>query len=178
MNGEEFEVIDRYFKSISAGADGVVVGSGDDCAVLEFPDGSESCVSTDTLIEGVHFPHDFPPRFIAARIVQVGVVIVATLFGIWICERVARQLEIKDPAIIVWDEFAGMWVAMLFLPSLYWLPVAFALFRLFDVLKPWPVSWADQKLDGGLGIMLDDVIAGILSLMVLQLTFFTYVSFS
>ena len=80
----------------------------------------------------------------------------------------AEELNIKDPGGIVWDEFVGMWIALLWLPGLFWLPVAFVLFRFFDILKPWPVSLADRSLTGGFGIMVDDVLAGILALVTLQ----------
>ena len=61
-----------------------------------------------------------------------------------------------------------MWIAMLWIPGLYWVPVAFVVFRLFDILKPWPVGWADRELEGGLGIMVDDVLAGLLTLSFIQ----------
>ena len=89
--------------------------------------------------------------------------------GVVLSQRVADELRVKDPAIIVWDEFVGIWIAMLWLPGLLWLPVAFIIFRLFDILKPWPVSWVERQLDGGFGIMLDDVIAGMMTIAVLQL---------
>ena len=119
----------------------------------------------------------FIPVLALPVIVQLVLVILSALAGIWICDRVAARLAIKDPAFIVWDEFVGMWIAMLLIPSLLWLPIAFVLFRIFDVVKPWPVSWADRKLEGGLGIMLDDIIAGLLSLAVLQLLHFLHVSY-
>jgi phosphatidylglycerophosphatase A len=62
-----------------------------------------------------------------------------------------------------------MWVKLLWLPSLIWLLPAFLLFRLFDIWKPWPVCAADEKLAGGFGIMLDDVLAGLYALAALQL---------
>ena len=68
MNQKEFEVIERYFKNLSIATDGVILGPGDDCAVLGTPDNTEICVSTDTLIEGVHFPKGFPARFVAHRV--------------------------------------------------------------------------------------------------------------
>ena len=61
-----------------------------------------------------------------------------------------------------------MWIVMLWLPTWYWLIPAFLLFRLFDIWKPWPVSVADKSMTGGLGIMVDDVIAGIYALGILQ----------
>lgn len=111
----------------------------------------------------------FIPLLWMPLLVQLAVIAVGLAAGIWICDRVARDMAIKDPSGIVWDEFVGMWLTLLFLPSLYWLPVAFALFRVFDILKPWPVSLADREMAGGLGIMMDDVVAGLYALASLQL---------
>ncbi len=110
----------------------------------------------------------FIPILFLPLIVQFAVVIVGFVFGCWICDRVAADMSVKDPGGIVWDEFVGMWIVMLWLPGWYWLPVAFALFRVFDILKPWPVSLADRSITGGLGIMVDDVLAGLYALGVLQ----------
>lgn len=110
----------------------------------------------------------FLPALALPVAVQLAVILAALLLGIWICDRVAAELALKDPGGIVWDEFVGMWITMLLLPDWRWLPVAFLLFRLFDIAKPWPVSWADRQLTGGLGIMLDDVIAGLYALLSLQ----------
>ncbi|MBO6563868.1 MAG: phosphatidylglycerophosphatase A [Pseudomonadales bacterium] len=100
--------------------------------------------------------------------VQLAVVVGGFVFGCWLCDRVAEDMSVKDPGGIVWDEFVGMWIVMLWLPSLYWLIPAFLLFRLFDIWKPWPVSVADRSMTGGLGIMVDDVIAGVYALGILQ----------
>ena len=78
-------------------------------------------------------------------------------------------MQVKDPACIVFDEFVGVWVTLFMLPvGWYWPFIGFILFRLFDILKPWPVSWLDQRLPGGWGIMLDDVAAGFFSLIIIQ----------
>jgi phosphatidylglycerophosphatase A len=70
----------------------------------------------------------------------------------------------------VWDEIVGYLITMAAAPSGWlWIVLGFVLFRLFDILKPWPVSLADKKLHGGFGVMLDDVIAGLYALLVLQL---------
>ena len=67
------------------------------------------------------------------------------------------------------DEIAGVWVALLLVPAEpLLLAAAFGLFRLFDIWKPWPVSWADREVGGGLGVLLDDLLAGLLALAVLQ----------
>lgn len=89
--------------------------------------------------------------------------------GIYLTQWVARDMDIKDPSAIVLDEFVGLMVTFFWLPNgWYWVLAGFAIFRAFDILKPWPVSWCDQKLNGGFGIMLDDVVAGLLALACLQ----------
>jgi phosphatidylglycerophosphatase A len=98
-----------------------------------------------------------------------GFVLAALVFGILACGWVARDMGVKDPAAIVWDEFVGLWIALFMLPKGWiWLLAGFALFRVFDILKPWPVSFLDRELPGGAGIMMDDVAAGLYSLLVLQ----------
>jgi phosphatidylglycerophosphatase A len=102
---------------------------------------------------------------------QIAIILVALALGIYLTGKVALELELKDPSAIVWDEFVGMWITLLFLPPGWvWYLVAFALFRLFDIVKPWPVSVADTRLTGGLGIMLDDVVAGLYALAAIQLS--------
>jgi phosphatidylglycerophosphatase A len=91
-------------------------------------------------------------------------------FGMWICGRSAKLLGLHDCPGIVFDEIAGFLVAAApVLPALHlasgpvwvWLIAAFLLFRLFDIWKPWPIRWLDDKVHGGLGIMLDDLLAGL-----------------
>ena len=85
---------------------------------------------------------------------------IVTLVGIWAGSRVERAIDAKDPGIIVIDEVAGMLVSVLFVPrTLPVLVTAFLLFRLFDIWKPFPARQL-QELHGGLGVMLDDLIAG------------------
>ncbi len=96
-------------------------------------------------------------------------VVVISLVGIWLCGASAKQLGLHDPAGVVWDEIAGFLITMIAAPSGWkWILIGFILFRLFDIWKPWPIRWADQKVAGGLGIMLDDIIAGIYALIGLQ----------
>ena len=88
--------------------------------------------------------------------------LVAALAGIYICGESARRLAVHDHPGIVWDEIAGFAVTMLAAPrGWYWLLAGFVLFRFFDVVKPWPIREADHSLRGGVGIMLDDIIAGV-----------------
>ncbi len=96
--------------------------------------------------------------------------VVAFLFGIWICQRTVDWLKQDDPGAVVWDEIVGYLVTMIAAPQGWaWIITGFVLFRIFDILKPWPVSLADKKLHGGLGIMLDDVIAGVMAAAVMVL---------
>lgn len=90
--------------------------------------------------------------------------------GVWICGKTATDLGVHDHGGIVWDEFIGFWLTMFLAPpGLLWLVLGFVLFRLFDVVKPWPVRWVDQHVEGGFGIMIDDVLAGVMALICLQL---------
>lgn len=94
----------------------------------------------------------------------------AFLLGCWLCDRTSRDLGVHDHGGIVWDEFVGYWLTMLALPvSLGWALAGFLLFRFFDIIKPWPIGWADQRVGGGLGIMLDDVLAAIYAGLILHL---------
>lgn len=92
------------------------------------------------------------------------VLLIIALFvaGIWICARAGRLLGIHDHSAIVWDEMVGFWVTMIAAPPAWpWIIVGFMLFRVFDILKPWPINWIDRRVSGGLGVMADDLIAGI-----------------
>lgn len=89
--------------------------------------------------------------------------------GVWACGKTARELRSHDPGAIVWDEFLGFWVTMAGAPPGWqWILVGFALFRLLDVWKPWPIRVLDAKVRGGLGIMADDLAAGLLAWVALQ----------
>jgi phosphatidylglycerophosphatase A len=96
------------------------------------------------------------------------VLVISSLLGIWLCGRTAKDLGVHDHGGIVWDEFVGYWLTMLLAPPGWlWLLGGFVLFRFFDILKPWPIGWVDRKVRGGLGIMLDDILAGLMALAVL-----------
>ena len=91
-------------------------------------------------------------------------------FGVWLCGRTAADIGVHDHGGIVWDEFVGLWLTLFMAPpGLVWLALGFLLFRVFDVLKPWPIAWCDKYVEGGLGIMIDDVLAGLMALACLQL---------
>jgi len=83
-----------------------------------------------------------------------------SLIGWWASARYVRMTGIDDPGCVVIDEVAGQWLVLLFTPpNLVLFGIGFALFRLLDISKPWPASWADQRVRGGLGVMLDDILA-------------------
>ena len=95
--------------------------------------------------------------------------IVMFVVGIYLCGKTSQDLGVEDHPGIVWDEIVGYLVTMIAVPaSLIWILVGFALFRFFDILKPWPIGLADSNIKGGLGIMVDDVLAGIYGLVVLH----------
>ncbi|WP_020681955.1 phosphatidylglycerophosphatase A [Marinobacterium rhizophilum] len=103
------------------------------------------------------------------------VLVLAALLGIYLCGRTAQDLGVHDHPGIVWDEFVGFWITMLFVPvQWYWILAGFALFRLFDIWKPWPIRVIDQRVEGGFGIMLDDVLAGVYAWLVLQLLLYLF----
>ena len=96
-------------------------------------------------------------------------VVLAFVLGCYLCDWVSRDMGVHDHGGIVWDEFVGFWITMILVP-VNWMTVVlgFILFRFFDVLKPWPIKWFDQRIHGGIGIMIDDVIAGVFAWVCLQ----------
>lgn len=108
------------------------------------------------------------------------ITILSCFIGIWICGRTSELMQGHDNPHIVWDEWAGIWITLLpfsymsVTTDTFWqdisqnlsiitLVIAFILFRFFDIIKPPPIGWADKKVAGGLGIMLDDIIAGVMA---------------
>lgn len=104
-------------------------------------------------------------------LVNYSIAVLAAFFaGVWLCDQASKQLQVHDHPGIVWDEFVGYWIAMWALPADWvWIVAGFVAFRIFDIAKPWPIGWLDKKVDGGLGIMIDDVVAGILACGTLHL---------
>ncbi|MFC5527173.1 phosphatidylglycerophosphatase A [Rhodanobacter ginsengisoli] len=105
------------------------------------------------------------------------VLLIGFAVGVWACDVAGRALGVDDHRSLVWDEFIGQWIALLplLVPALlpasgfrWWMIFAgFVLFRLFDVWKPWPIRWMDRHLKGGMGVMVDDVVAGIFAALAL-----------
>ena len=101
--------------------------------------------------------------------VYVMITLLITLSGIWICSYSSKKLGVHDHPAIVIDEVAGFLITMFAAPSGWqWVLAGFVLFRFFDALKPWPISWLDKNINGGFGIMVDDVVAGLVSMSLLQ----------
>ena len=90
------------------------------------------------------------------------------LLGVVLCAHVSRKLGVHDHGGIVWDEMVGYWLSAALVPLQWpWLLAAFVLFRFFDILKPWPIRQLDRKVGGGFGIMIDDVVAALFTLIIL-----------
>lgn len=110
---------------------------------------------------------------------SVAAIVVMSLVGIYICGKSAELMQVHDDGRIVWDEFAGQSITLL--PLIYfnlidvkWTVIGFLLFRLFDVWKPWPIRVIDQRVEGGFGIMLDDIIAGLWAALCILLYIFFF----
>lgn len=97
-----------------------------------------------------------------------GVVAALLLLGVWASGRMVRALGREDPQAVVIDEMVGFWITMAAAPAVHWtwILLGFASFRLFDIAKPWPIAGLDREIGGGLGAMLDDVLAGIYAAVV------------
>lgn len=101
---------------------------------------------------------------------QLVVAIAICAIGIWFCDVASRDAGVHDHPAIVWDEVAGFYITMIG-AAISWqtLLVGFILFRFFDIVKPWPITLLDKHVKGGFGIMVDDILAGVFSLICLQL---------
>ena len=104
----------------------------------------------------------------AGLMAQIEIALVMTVVGIWICGESAKRLGIHDHGGIVWDEIVGMYIVLIVTPLglLPWI-LAFALFRAFDIVKPWPIRDLDHRIKGGAGIMLDDLVAALYAALTL-----------
>jgi phosphatidylglycerophosphatase A len=102
--------------------------------------------------------------------VQLGVALALVVAGIWICGESARRIGVHDHGGIVWDEIAGMYLTLFLAPvTVQGFLVAFLLFRVMDIVKPWPIRELDHRIHGGLGIMLDDLVAALYAALLLAL---------
>lgn len=115
-----------------------------------------------------------PPYLLMAQLSWPGyafMLLLTFVLGIYLCEQTSKNLGVHDHGGIVWDEFVGLWITLFMIPfEWHWLLLGFVLFRFFDIIKPFPIKWLDQKVQGGLGIMIDDVLAGVFAWLILMLT--------
>jgi phosphatidylglycerophosphatase A len=101
---------------------------------------------------------------------QLLTIVLAFAFGCWVCDATARAIGVHDHPAIVWDELVGLMITCLAAPPSWPVVVAaFFIFRFFDILKPWPIRWLDKYVHGGIGIMIDDALAGLFAAALLQL---------
>lgn len=103
----------------------------------------------------------------------IALALIFTVLGVYICGKTALYLNYYDHPGIVWDEVVGFLITMLFVPfNFIYLALGFVLFRFFDILKPWPINMVDQQIKGGIGIVFDDVLAGVFANLTLNLILF------
>lgn len=115
----------------------------------------------------VAFPIFFAVQALPAELYWL-LVICFLLAGIWLCERAGKALGVHDHGGIVWDEIAAFLIVLPFAPASWWgYLLAFGFFRLFDIWKPFPIAWLDARIHGGFGVMLDDVLAALYSVVCL-----------
>lgn len=112
--------------------------------------GSDSVLVSDDLL----------PRQLYSLVVMLGICI-----GVYLCHQTAKDMGVHDHGSIVWDEFIGMWITLMALPTndWQWVAAGFVIFRILDMWKPWPIRWFDRNVHGGMGIMIDDIVAGVIS---------------
>ena len=107
--------------------------------------------------------------FQSGIIAFVAAIVVVTIIGAFAINNIEQQTGVHDAPEIVIDEVAGMWISLLPLyfieASLWWFGAAFLLFRLFDIIKPWPIGWLDRHVSGGFGVMVDDIVAGLFAII-------------
>ncbi len=96
------------------------------------------------------------------------------VLGCYLCRKTSQDMGVHDHGVIVWDEFVGIFIVLSALPQLtaFWCAIAFLIFRFFDILKPYPIRYFDQKLESGFGIMIDDVLAAFYSVALIKIILF------
>lgn len=96
------------------------------------------------------------------------------ILGVYLCEKTAHDMGVHDHGAIVWDEIIAIWLVLAFIPqkSWFWYILAFGLFRVFDIFKPYPIKYFDKNVENGFGIMLDDLLAAIYTILSVLLVFY------
>lgn len=107
----------------------------------------------------------------SASISYFVVILLSFVVGIYLCGKTATDVGVHDHGAIVWDEIVGFLITMALVP-LSWVNIVagFVLFRIFDIIKPWPIKLLDKHVHGGFGIMIDDVLAGVFAWILLYLS--------
>ena len=119
--------------------------------------GTLACIPFYLLLQSLSLEH------------YLAVVLGLLVIGVPVCERTTRDLGVHDHPGIVFDEMVAFLLVMTAAPAGWgWIATGVVLFRIFDILKPWPIGWVDRRVEGGLGIMLDDVLAAVYSWILLQ----------
>jgi phosphatidylglycerophosphatase A len=107
-----------------------------------------------------------PPSALTPTLITLGLLF---LLGVWCCDVTGKSLGVCDHSSMVWDEMVAMWLIVALMPrTLLWIGLSFALFRLFDIWKPFPIKQCDAKFKGGFGVMFDDILAAIYTLIILK----------
>lgn len=111
---------------------------------------------------------------------RVSILAVVLLVGTWTCGCAERTCSEKDPGCVIIDELFGQWLTLLFFwgMPIWYLGLAFVLFRAFDIFKPWPVKWAEDTFPGGFGVMIDDGVAGLYAMGCLHLLYYLISTFA
>ena len=105
------------------------------------------------------------------------ILIIMILIGFWICDVTAKDLGTDDPPSVVWDEIVGFLLTMIAVPvNWLWIILGFGLFRIFDIIKPWPIKTLETKLPGGIGIVVDDLAAGIFAAIILRIIIYLWIT--
>jgi phosphatidylglycerophosphatase A len=100
---------------------------------------------------------------------QLLYILILFIAGIYVCDKTGKDLGVADHSGIVWDEIAAIMLVLTIVPvTWFWWILAFALFRLFDIWKPYPICYVDAKLKNGFGVMFDDLLAAIFAMLVLK----------
>ena len=99
--------------------------------------------------------------------------VISFIFGCYLCQKTSNDLGVHDDGRIVWDEIVAIFLMFAFLPEYNWFTyiLTFISFRIFDILKPYPIRYFDEKLESGLGIMVDDILAAIFALISLYIIY-------
>lgn len=100
---------------------------------------------------------------------SAAVIFVCAVLGVYLCDVVSRDIGAEDHGAIVWDEIVGFAITLWAVPlTIQNVLIAFVLFRMLDIIKPWPIRWFDRNLHGGFGVMMDDIVAGVLACLLLH----------